>query len=63
MFSVLNLIKSIDMFGREVDFNIDGDNTVKSYIGSFFTFVMICMTLSYAFTKWQVMSNFEETNH
>ena len=62
-FSIRNYLKSLDMFGSGVTFNIDGEETVKSYIGSFFSFVIICVTLVYAFTKWQVMVNFEDTNH
>ena len=61
--SIRNLLKSFDMFGSGVIFNIDGQETVKSYIGSFISFVMISVTLAYAFTKWQVMVNFEDTNH
>ena len=51
-FSLLNTIKSFDMFGREVIFNIDGEKSVKSYTGSFWTIMMICLTFVYAFTKW-----------
>ena len=62
-FSVLNFLKSLDTFGSGVTFNIDGEETVKSYIGAFFSVALICLTLVYAFTKWQVMLNFEDTNH
>ena len=51
------------MFGSGVTFKIDGQETVKSYIGSFFSFVMISVTLMYAFTRWQVMIDFEDTNY
>ena len=61
--SVLDYLKSLDMFGSGISFNIDGQDNVKSYIGSFFSVVLVCLTLVYAFTKWQVLLNYEDTNH
>ena len=61
--SITNLFKSLDMFGSSVTFNIDGQETVKSYIGSFLSFVLISVTIMYAFTRYQVMINFDDTNY
>ena len=51
-FSVLNFLKSLDSFGSGVTFNIDGQETVKSYIGAFFSVALVCLTLVYALTKF-----------
>ena len=55
-------IKSIDMFGEGVGFNIgNGGSTHQTYFGSIFSLVVIVITFTYTLKRYSVMSGYEDT--
>ena len=55
-------VKSLDMFGKGVGFNIGGGKaTHQTYFGSLFTLLVIVITGTYAFKRYTVMSGYEDT--
>ena len=57
-----NRIKSVDIFGESVGFNIGGEtSTHKTYFGSLLTLVIIAITVTYAFKRYNVMSDYGDT--
>lgn len=56
-------IKSVDMFGETITFEIDGHATKKSFLGSFISAAIIVITFSYAFTRFEVMRGYADTRY
>ena len=55
-------VKSIDIFGEGVGFNIGGGrSTYQTYFGSFLTLVVIVITSTYAFNRYTIMSEYGDT--
>ena len=40
-------IKFLDQFGEEIEFEIEGDKTYRTYLGSFLTLLVFVTTLTY----------------
>ena len=57
------LLKSIDKFGEGVSFEIEGRATKTSYLGSLLSITLIVITLSYAWTRFEVMRSYGDTAH
>lgn len=56
-----NKMKSIDIFGEDVTFNIARSSTHKTYLGSFLTLVFLVITATYAIKRYNILSNFGDT--
>ena len=57
-----NKIKSADIFGEGVGFNIGGgSSTHQTYFGSLLTLVVLVITGTYTFKKYTVMSGYQDT--
>lgn len=51
-----NKVKSIDIFGESVGFNIGGGkSTHQTYFGSLLTLAVIIITSTYAFQRYTIM--------
>ena len=56
-------IKSFDLFGEGVTFEIEGRSTKTSYLGSLISLVIIVITTSYAFTRFNIMREYNDTSY
>ena len=56
-------IKSFDLFGEGVVFEIEGRPTKTSYLGSLISLVIIVITISYAFTRFGIMRDHSDTSY
>ena len=56
-------IKSFDLFGEGVTFEIEGRSTKTSYLGSLISLVIIVITTSYAFTRFGIMREYNDTSY
>ena len=60
---IANGQKSIDIFGEQVNFNIDGENSHKSFFGSFVTIIIALIVVSYGLDKFILMTEYRDTIH
>ena len=58
-----SIFRSFDMFGKSVGFRIEGKETHGSYIGAILTILVIFVTLSYAFRRFDILSSYGDTTH
>ena len=58
-----DIIKSFDLFGEGVGFEIEGRATNTSYLGSLISLAIIVITFSYAASRFTVMSDYADTSH
>ena len=57
-------IKSIDIFGEGVGFNIGGEDTqFQTYLGSFLTLAVMVITFTYAFKRYSILREYGDTVH
>ena len=57
-FSLLKVYKRVDIFGRGVSFEADGEGSVKSCLGATMTLLVTFITLAYAWTRFDVLVKF-----
>ena len=55
--------KRIDLFGETVEFQIDGKASYGSLMGAVLSILVLVVTLSYAFKRFNVMTTFGDTFH
>ena len=57
-------VKSLDIFGEGVGFNIGGgQNSHKTYLGSLLTLVIIVICGTYAFKRYTVLKKYSDTTY
>ena len=60
-FSLMKIYKRFDLFGQNVQFNVDGKQTVTSCMGATLSFVVVFLTIAYAWTRFNVLLKFGDT--
>ena len=57
-------IKSFDMFSSGINFNVDGkERANQSYLGTAMTVILVVLTCTYAFRRYNVMVEYGDTVH
>jgi len=54
--------KQVDMFGQSVGFLVDGESTYTTWIGALVSVVVICLTMTFASTKYVAFRDKTDTN-
>ena len=57
------IVKSIDIFGEPISFEIDGRSSSRSYLGALLSLVTTVITFSYAVSRFIKMREFGDTVH
>ena len=52
---------SFDLFGKKPEFNIEGEDSLKSCFGATLSFLILIILAIYATIKFQVMVTFDDT--
>ena len=60
-FSLLEVYKKFDIFGRDVSLNVNGKVAVNSCIGATMSILVTFVTLAYAWTRFNILVQFEDT--
>ena len=60
-FSLMRIYKKFDLFGKRVSFNVDGKETVTSCMGASLSFLVVFLTIAYAWTRFNVLLKFGDT--
>ena len=56
-------ILQLDLFGEKVGFNIEGESSRKSIIGTLVSCYIFCVIVPYAYSKFEKMRNYGDTKH
>ena len=54
---------SIDMFGSPVNLEIEGNSTLRTYLGATISLLILLQILTYTFIKGNILINRSDTNH
>ena len=63
MSSIVDFIKSIDIYGESVSFNIGGKATHNTLLGAALTMIIYTLTFSYGFQNLVTLINDEGSRH
>ena len=59
----MEVYKKLDIFGKSVTFNAAGRGQVNSCLGATLTLLVTVVTIAYAWTRLNVMLNYEDTRY
>ena len=63
-FGIGDKIKSFDIFASGINFNVDGkEKANQSYLGTAMTVILMVLTCTYAFRRYNVMVEYGDTVH
>ena len=56
-------LKSFDLFGKGVSFEIEGRSTKATYLGALISLTIIIITISYAARRFEIMKEYNDTTY
>ena len=60
---LLEAYKWFDIFGKGVQFNVSGNETVTSCVGATVSILVAFVTIAYAWTRFDVLMKFGDTTY
>ena len=61
--NILEAYKWFDVFGKSVQFNVGGKETVTSYMGATMSILVAYITIAYAWTRFNILLKFGDTTY
>ena len=58
-----DFLKKFDNYGETASFQIKGKATSNTICGSIVSIAVLCLTLSYAYKRFQIMQSFADSAH
>ena len=58
----VTILKKLDVFGKGLNFNLDGQEQIGSCLGAILTILIVAITLFYAQLRTQIMLEMGDTS-
>ena len=61
--TIFGAFKSLDIFGRKIEFNVKGKMKTRTYFGAVLSIMALAILLIYAYSKVDILFGYRDTIH